>query len=88
MNRKEIYAQIKKYNLQDEIKKICGDNYTRVSSFALNDIITKYLSYQKKECVQKQEVIKIPTQEAFNKLVEVLKKKHILLDSEVNYINS
>lgn len=84
MNRKELYAKVKKLNLQEEIKNEYGDNYTRVSNTELEAIIAKYTT-------------KIPT-EGVNvncgksckgdRLIEVLKKKHILLDSEIAYINS
>ena len=30
MTRKELYRKIKELNLQDEVKKVYGDNYTRV----------------------------------------------------------
>lgn len=85
MNRKELYQKVKELNLQEEIKKKYGDNYTRVGNTELEAIIAKYTT-------------KTPTTEGVNvscgksckgdKLIEVLKKKHILLDSEVAYINS
>lgn len=85
MNRKELYAKVKELNLQEEIKKKYGDNYTRVSNTKLEAIIVKHTA-------------KTPTTRGIkgscgksckcDKLIEVLKKKHILLDSEVAYINS
>lgn len=85
MNRKELYQKVKELNLQEEIKKKYGNNYTRVGNTELETIIAKY-------------TVKTPTTERVNvscgkgckgdKLIEVLKKKHILLDSEVAYINS
>ena len=85
MNRKELYAKVKELNLQEEIKKKYGDNYTRVSNTGLEAIIVKHTA-------------KTPTTRGIkgscgksckcDKLIEVLKKKHILLDSEVAYINS
>ena len=85
MSRKELYAKVKELNLQEEIKKKYGDNYTRVDNTKLEAIIAKHTA-------------KTPTTEGINggcnknckcdKLIEVLKKKHILLDSEVAYINS
>lgn len=85
MSRKELYAKVKELNLQEEIKKKYGDNYTRVGNTELEAIIAKY-------------TVKAPTKERVksgcsksckcDKLIEVLKKKHILLDSEVTYINS
>lgn len=85
MNRKELYAKVKKLNLQEEIKNEYGDNYTRVSNTELEAIIAKYTT-------------ELPTTRGVNvscgksckgdRLIEVLKKKHILLDSEIAYINS
>lgn len=85
MNRKELYEKVKELNLQEEIKKKYGNNYTRVSNSELEATITKY-------------TIKTPTTKGVknsrdkecrcDKLIEVLKKKHILLDSEVAYIYS
>ena len=84
MSRKELYAKVKELNLQEEIKKKYGDNYTRVGNTELEAIIAKHTA-------------KTPTTGVkggcdksckCDKLIEVLKKKHILLDSEVAYINS
>ena len=85
MSRKELYAKVKELNLQEEIKKKYGDNYTRVGNTELEAIIAKHTAKATitggvksgcgKEC-------------KCDKLIEVLKKKHILLSSEVAYINS
>ena len=85
MNRKEIYAKVKELNLQEEIKKKCGDNYTRVGNTKLEAIIAKHTAKAtttggvKSGCGKGCKC---------DKLIEVLKKKHILLDSEITYINS
>ena len=85
MSRKELYAKVKELNLQEEIKKKYGDNYTRVGNTELEAIIA---STQIR--LQLQEEIKGGCNKncKCDKLIEVLKKKHILLDSEVTYINS
>ena len=76
MNRNEIYAKVKELNLQDRIKELYGKNYTQVSNEILADMIACYTPKTvTKSC-------------KCDKLIEVLKKKHILLDSEVDYINS
>ena len=85
MSRKELYAKVKELNLQEEIKKKYGDNYTRVGNTELEAIIAKHTA-------------ETPTTGGVkggcgkgckcDKLIEVLKKKHILLGSEVAYINS
>ena len=83
MSRKELYAKVKELNLQDEIKQKYGDNYTRVNNTELEAIIAKYTTKPiAKEAKDSCKSCKC------DKLIEVLKKKHILLNSEVAYINS
>ena len=42
MDRQEIYAKIKEYNLADEIKNSFGKNFTQCSSKDLEDYINNY----------------------------------------------
>lgn len=87
MNRKEIYAKIKEYNLAEAIKKTFHENYTRIPSANLECFISDYVSSRgeelkvinnnHKDAVEKSSLVK---------LVETLQKKHILLKSEVDYI--
>lgn len=85
MSRKELYAKVKELNLQEGIKKKYGDNYTRVGNTELEAIIKKHTAEAtttggvKSGCGKGCKC---------DKLIEVLKKKHILLGSEVAYINS
>ena len=53
MNRKEIYAKIKEYNLAEAIKKTFHENYTRIPSANLECFISDYVSSSGEE----QEVI-------------------------------
>ena len=78
MTRKEIYAEIKKMNLQDEVKKFFGMNYTNVSTANLEYLVHKF-EFKTGTSTE------IPSR--LNKLIEVLEKKRILLKSEVDYIN-
>jgi sRNA-binding carbon storage regulator CsrA len=39
MNRSEVYAKIKSFNLEEEVKKQCGRNFTQVSTADLEGII-------------------------------------------------
>lgn len=88
MNRKELYAKVKELNLQDRIKELFGDNYTRVSSINLASVIDSHVAAKKENKPKTiKEVVKGKSCKC-DKLVEILKKKHILLDSEVSYINS
>lgn len=80
MTRKELYEQIKYLGLQDEVKKLTGDNYTRATNSQLELIVKKAITK-----------VKPPTNTltkctALNKLIEILTKKKILLKSEVNEI--
>lgn len=78
MNRKELYNEIKSLGLQDEVKAVTGDNYTRASNEQLKTIIDNAVAGLK--CNSNV------NNSAFNKLVEILAKKKILLKSEVNAI--
>ena len=90
MNRKEIYAKIKEYNLAGVIKDTLKENYTRVPSATLESFISKYVTlhslHSKKHEVVKNEEMVSSEKTPLAKLVEVLHKKHILLKSEVDYI--
>ncbi len=85
MSRKELYAKVKELNLQEEIKEKYGNNYTRVGNTELEAIIAKNTAKTsttggiRSSCGKGCKC---------DKLIEVLKKKHILLDSEITYINS
>lgn len=86
MDRKELYAKIKEYQLEEVVKSATGRNYTQVSNATLNKFITDY-----KDAHSGKSNIKNTysgDSSAFDKLVEVLEKKHILLKSEVSYIYS
>lgn len=84
MSRKELYAKVKELNLQEEIKKKYGDNYTRVGNTELEAIIAKHTA----KTLITEEVKGGCGKSKGDRLIEVLKKKHILLDSEIAYINS
>ena len=77
MGRKELYNEIKSLGLQDEVKAVTGDNYTRASNEQLKAIIDNAVEGLKCSNVNNS---------ALNKLVEILAKKKILLKSEVNAI--
>lgn len=75
--RQELYQQIKGLGLQDEVKAVTGDNYTRASNIQLEIIINNATAGMQ------------PTGGNCNglkKLVEILHKKNILLKSEVTAI--
>ena len=95
MNRKELYAKVKELNLQEKIKEQFGENYTRVSNAELAFIIASYNKVEKPKSETKVSISTVAKKSTVatesdkcDKLIEVLKKKHILLNSEIDYINS
>lgn len=95
MNRKELYAKVKELNLQEKIKEQFGENYTRVSNAELALIIANYKKVEKPKNETKVSISTVAKESTAttesgkcDKLIEVLKKKHILLNSEIDYINS
>lgn len=99
MNRKELYAKVKELHLEDQIKKWYNDNYTRVSSANLEAAIAKAqmqtavahketVATTKKKVVASGAIVEGPAHSVGDRLIEVLKKKHILLQSEIDYIYS
>lgn len=93
MNRKELYEEVKKQHLEEVIKEVCGKNYTLVSNKKLEEIVllepSKPIKNGKKACGKpKSPDTGKPAPSMCEKLIEVLKKKHILLDSEIRYIKS
>ncbi len=83
MDRKELYTEIKKYNLEDKIKQLYGRNYTQVSSEKLESVIECNKNLKGK--IDNKETI--VSKDKVTRLIEVLAKKRILLKSEVEYIN-
>lgn len=70
MERNEIYAKIKELNLQDEVKKTYGKNYTQVGNSDLEKIIWNYDAthidhdpYENEEEVKKVEEVNTSTVE-------------------------
>ena len=85
MSRKELYAKVKELNLQEWIKREYGDNYTRVSNTKLEAIIAKHTAETSTTGGVEDSCGKGCK---CDRLIEILRKKHILLDSEMSYINS
>lgn len=72
MTRAEVYAKIKEYELQVEIKDKYGFNYTNLSTATLAKIVADYeIFHNNPKCDCK-----------CSKLIEMLYKKHILCKSE------
>lgn len=76
MNRKQLYNEITSLNLQNEVKARYGRNYTQCTNEQLKAVV---------DSVHKS----MPTEvgpSSFQKLVDILAKKKILLKSEVDAI--
>ena len=91
MERKEAYEQIKKLGLQEECKKKFGKNFTQCKTSELEAVIKAFkvrvgAKVKTTEAASKT-TIKIGESEgSFNKLLAILKKRHILLESDVKEI--
>jgi hypothetical protein len=72
MTRAEVYAKIKEYDLQVEIKNKYGFNYTNLSTATLASVVADYEAFKN-----------TPTSDCkCSKLIELLYKKHLLCKSE------
>ena len=97
MERKEAYEQIKKLGLQEECKKQFGKNFTQCKNDELKVIInaakleemlnTKLNKLRTKDKAAPKTVTKTEEpKDSFNKLLAILRKRHILLESDVKEI--
>lgn len=89
-NRQNLFSLIKKYNLQSSIKEKYGLPYSNLPTNALAFIITEYEQKEKvlsaKIKNKKEENNEERYKERFDKLISLLVKKHILLNSEIQEI--
>lgn len=81
-----MFAEITENNLQEAVNKVFGKNFTNVSNVELEKFLKKHNAKLKASKVTKTTSTKTTCK--CDKLIEILKKKNILLDSEVKYINS
>ena len=101
MERKEAYEQIKKLGLQEECKKLFGKNFTQCKTNELEDIInTKKAKIKAPAKVKVKEEVKAETKietaettvnikeskRPFDRLLNILKERHILLESDIKKI--
>lgn len=78
--RKKLYNKIKELGLQAKVVEAYGVNYTNVPNSELVRIIEIYTTPEEEDIPNDVNTKK------FNRLVEVLLKKRILLKSEFDYI--
>ena len=91
MERKEAYEQIKKLGLQEECKTLFGKNFTQCKTSELEVVIkTVKVGVGAKVKTTKaasKTTIKIGEPKgSFNKLLAILRKRHILLESDIKEI--
>ena len=91
MERKEAYEQIKKLGLQEECKKQFGKNFTQCKTNELEAVIkaakVKVGTKVKTTKAASKTTIKIgESGDSFNKLLAILRKRHILLESDIKEI--
>lgn len=86
MTRKEIYAKIKELNLSEEVKKKFGDNYTRVSSDKLEDLINSKASKKKTLPIQKVMIKKTNAEAALFYLSSLLLSKKVITRAEADQL--
>lgn len=92
MSRKEMYAYIIEHQLGDLVYRRFGRNFTNVSNCQLHDFVTAHINMMVDACnLNKNKCFEDNTKNTLkvskvDKLVEVLLKKRILLQSEYEYI--
>ena len=101
MERKEAYEQIKKLGLQEKCKVQFGKNFTQCKTNELEDIInTKKAKIKAPAKVKVKEEVKAETKievdnntinikeskRPFDRLLNILKERHILLESDIKKI--
>ena len=95
MERKEAYEQIKKLGLQEECKKQFGKNFTQCKTNELEVIISAAKKKEESKTGTKVKTTEVTTKTAtktveskdsFYKLLAILRKRHILLESDVKEI--
>ena len=98
MERKEDYEQIKKLGLQEECKRQFGKNFTQCKTNELEYIIDSFNKNKVKAVTEVATEVK-PTKattktvtkteepkDSFYKLLAILRKRHILLESDIKEI--
>lgn len=98
MERKEAYEQIKKLGLQEKCKVQFGKNFTQCKTNELEYIIDSFNKNKVKDVTEVGTEVK-PTKattkatakteepkDSFYKLLAILRKRHILLESDIKNI--
>ena len=92
MERKEAYEQIKKFGLQEMRQKMYSKNFTQCKTSELEHIIDMFGGAKVATEVKPIETITKGTtkveepKDSFNKLLDILMRRHLLLEADVNEI--
>ena len=91
MERKEAYEQIKKLGLQEECKKMYSKNFTQCKTSELEAVIKAFKvgvgTKVKTTKAASKTTIKIEEpKDSFSKLLDILMRRHLLLEADVNEI--
>ena len=91
MERKEAYEQIKKLGLQEECKKKFGKNFTQCKTSELEAVIKAFKvgvgTKVKTTKAASKTTIKIEEpKDSFYNLRDILMRRHLLLEADVNEI--
>ena len=91
MERKEAYEQIKKLGLQEECKKQFGKNFTQCKTSELERVINaaKIRDEARVKHTKATNEFAATTEDpkdTFYKLLAILRKRHILLESDIKEI--
>ena len=91
MERKEAYEQIKKLGLQEICKKQFGKNFTQCKTSELEAVIKAFkvgvgAKVKTTKAASKTVTKTKEPKDSFNKLLDILRKRHILLEADVKEI--
>ena len=91
MERKEAYEQIKKLGLQEECKKQFGKNFTQCKTNELEAVIKTVkvgvgAEVKATKATNEFAATTEDPKDVFYKLLAILRKRHILLESDIKEI--
>lgn len=86
MTRKELYAQIMKFNLQGKVKEKYGVNYTNCRNVELLEVIEGEINKAKATKTKTSTGCSKVLDKRFDILVNILRERHLLLKSDVEKI--
>ena len=91
MERKEAYEQIKKLGLQEECKKMYSKNFTQCKTSELEAVIKAFkvgvgTKVKTTKAASKTVTKTKEPKDSFYKLLDILMRRHLLLEADVNEI--